>query len=267
MTKDQPWLRSNGFFNFHPELETSLDLSRMDLPDDFYNRMDGPVQKALDERALREENRSLRDQLSRHYSFDNIIGKSSSMVQIFEAIKKIADSHISVLIAGASGTGKELIAQSIHANSTRRGRPFSEGGGKVFDVDLPLAPQDHQPLDQILELADVARPVVVADPVQSPLGDADGASLALLPVHRFEEMLGEQRNVLPAVSERRNFDREDADPIVEIGAENPIGHFLAQVPVRRRDDSHVDLLGPARAETLELSVLQHAQQLPLDLER
>ena len=82
------------------------------------------VQKALDERALRQENRSLRDQLSRHYSFDNIIGKSSAMVQIFESIKKIADSQITVLITGASGTGKELIARAIHANSTRCGKPF-----------------------------------------------------------------------------------------------------------------------------------------------
>ncbi|MFH1568898.1 MAG: sigma-54 dependent transcriptional regulator [Gemmatimonadota bacterium] len=82
------------------------------------------VQKALGERALRRENQNLREQLSRHYSFDNIIGKSPSMVQIFESIKKIADSNISVLITGASGTGKELIAQSIHANSRRRGKPF-----------------------------------------------------------------------------------------------------------------------------------------------
>jgi len=82
------------------------------------------VQKALGERALCRENQNLREQLSRHYSFDNIIGKSPSMVQIFESIKKIADSNISVLITGASGTGKELIAQSIHANSRRRGKPF-----------------------------------------------------------------------------------------------------------------------------------------------
>jgi len=82
------------------------------------------VEQALAERVLREENRSLREQLSRHFSFDNIIGKSPAMSQIFESIKKIADSHINVLISGASGTGKELIARSIHANSRRGGRTF-----------------------------------------------------------------------------------------------------------------------------------------------
>ena len=82
------------------------------------------VEKALAERVLREENRSLREQLTRHFSFDNIIGRSPAMVRIFEAIRKIADSTINVLISGSSGTGKELIARSIHANSGRGGKPF-----------------------------------------------------------------------------------------------------------------------------------------------
>ena len=82
------------------------------------------VEKSLAQRVLREENRSLREQLSRHFSFDNIIGKSPAMTQIFESIKKIADSNINVLISGSSGTGKELIARSIHANSRRGGRSF-----------------------------------------------------------------------------------------------------------------------------------------------
>jgi DNA-binding NtrC family response regulator len=82
------------------------------------------IEKALEERSLRRENRNLRDQLSRQYSFDNIIGKSAGMVQVFESIKKIADTDISVLISGASGTGKELIAQSIHAHSRRASQPF-----------------------------------------------------------------------------------------------------------------------------------------------
>ena len=82
------------------------------------------VEKVLEDRSLREENRSLREQLSRHYSFDNIVGKSPAMVHIFAAITKIADSDINVLVSGASGTGKELIARSIHANSRRNGKAF-----------------------------------------------------------------------------------------------------------------------------------------------
>lgn len=82
------------------------------------------IEKALEERSLRRENRNLKDQLSRQYSFDNIIGKSASMVQVFESIRKIADTDISVLVSGASGTGKELIAQSIHTHSRRSNEPF-----------------------------------------------------------------------------------------------------------------------------------------------
>jgi len=82
------------------------------------------IKKALEERSLRRENRTLREQLSRQFSFDNIIDKSPGMVQVFETIRKIADTDISVLISGASGTGKELIAQSIHTQSRRAGHPF-----------------------------------------------------------------------------------------------------------------------------------------------
>jgi DNA-binding NtrC family response regulator len=82
------------------------------------------VEKVLAARTLREENRTLKEQLSRRYSFENIIGKSQAMVQIFELIKKISDTNVNVLICGASGTGKELIARSIHANSSRASRAF-----------------------------------------------------------------------------------------------------------------------------------------------
>lgn len=82
------------------------------------------VEKALAERVLREENRSLRAQLSRTFSFDNIVGRSPAMARIFDSIRRIAGSSINVLISGASGTGKELIARSVHANSGRSGRPF-----------------------------------------------------------------------------------------------------------------------------------------------
>ena len=82
------------------------------------------VEKVLGERKLLEENRNLKEQLSQHYSFDNIVGKSQAMSRIFESIKKIADTSINILIYGASGTGKELIARSIHANSSRSSQPF-----------------------------------------------------------------------------------------------------------------------------------------------
>ena len=82
------------------------------------------VEKVLSERKLLGESRNLKEQLSRQYSFDNIVGKSQAMSRIFESIKKIADTSINILIYGASGTGKELIARSIRANSSRSSQPF-----------------------------------------------------------------------------------------------------------------------------------------------
>jgi two-component system, NtrC family, response regulator AtoC len=61
---------------------------------------------------------------SERYKFGNIIGHSAKMQQIFEMISRIAQTDISVLIQGASGTGKELISRAIHTMSARADRPF-----------------------------------------------------------------------------------------------------------------------------------------------
>ena len=82
------------------------------------------LQKALDHRNLKAENMNLRDQLKKKYKFENIIGDSEKMRQIFEIIEKVADTDSTILILGERGTGKELIAKSIHYNSYRREGPF-----------------------------------------------------------------------------------------------------------------------------------------------
>ena len=82
------------------------------------------VQKALDERALRSELARLRDEVQRSYRWGNIIGKSAAMQEMFALIRRLSGSSASVLVTGASGTGKELVAKSLHFNSTRRERPF-----------------------------------------------------------------------------------------------------------------------------------------------
>jgi two-component system, NtrC family, response regulator len=58
------------------------------------------------------------------YGFGNLIGKSKPMQDIFETIRKVAPATATVLIEGASGTGKELVAKAIHFNSPRRNQPF-----------------------------------------------------------------------------------------------------------------------------------------------
>jgi len=82
------------------------------------------VKRALEYRNLQRENQSLRRQLRRKYRFENLIGTSEAMQQVYTLIEKVADSDSTVLIYGESGTGKELVARTIHYNSPRRNRPL-----------------------------------------------------------------------------------------------------------------------------------------------
>jgi len=82
------------------------------------------VNKSLEMRSLRNENRQLREELGRKYAFENIIGRSEAMQEIFATIERVAPTQATVLLAGESGTGKDLIARAIHYHSERRERPF-----------------------------------------------------------------------------------------------------------------------------------------------
>ncbi|MFN7937928.1 MAG: sigma-54 dependent transcriptional regulator [Bryobacteraceae bacterium] len=82
------------------------------------------VNKALEVRSLRDENRDLREQLGHRYQFDNIVGRSRPMQEIFATVMRVAPTRATVLLAGESGVGKDLIARAIHYHSPRRDRPF-----------------------------------------------------------------------------------------------------------------------------------------------
>ena len=82
------------------------------------------VRRALEHTKLVRENRSLRDQLLERYRFDNLVGSSGGMVEVYKMIARVAETDSTVLIQGESGTGKELIARAIHANSGRSSGPF-----------------------------------------------------------------------------------------------------------------------------------------------
>lgn len=82
------------------------------------------VKNAIRVKELFNENRALRRELNRQYSFEQIIGKSASLQEVFRVVEKIADTNASILIQGESGTGKELIAKAIHFNSRRAAKPF-----------------------------------------------------------------------------------------------------------------------------------------------
>ena len=82
------------------------------------------VNKAITMYRVIKENRRLRQAVKSQYSFGNIIGKSKKMRDVFEIIRKVAPASATVLIGGESGTGKDLVAKSIHFNSPRRDFPF-----------------------------------------------------------------------------------------------------------------------------------------------
>jgi two-component system response regulator AtoC len=82
------------------------------------------VNKALEVKTLLAENRELRAELSQRYEFDNIVGRSSAMREIFATISRVAPTRATVLLCGESGVGKDMIARAIHHHSPRDGRPF-----------------------------------------------------------------------------------------------------------------------------------------------
>ncbi len=82
------------------------------------------VNKALELRTLRDENRELRAELSQRYEFDNIVGRSEAMREIFGTITRVAPTRATVLLCGESGVGKDMIARAIHHHSPRADRPF-----------------------------------------------------------------------------------------------------------------------------------------------
>jgi DNA-binding NtrC family response regulator len=82
------------------------------------------VKRAINHKKLKEENVRLKEQLQRKFSFENIIGKSKVMQDVFEFIKASAPARSTILVQGESGTGKELVARAIHLNSDRKQGQF-----------------------------------------------------------------------------------------------------------------------------------------------
>jgi two-component system response regulator HydG len=82
------------------------------------------IERAMEHTRLKEENRILKENLGKHFDMQNIVGRSPAMVSLMETVAHVARSEATVMITGASGTGKELIAGMIHYNSPRKEEPF-----------------------------------------------------------------------------------------------------------------------------------------------
>ena len=113
----------------HGTIETAVQAMR-DGAYDFLtkplnlNRLALLVKRALSNRELVLQHRALREELENKSRFSNIVGKSEEMKKIFEIVQQVASTRVSVLIAGDSGVGKEVIADAIHYTSNRRDKAF-----------------------------------------------------------------------------------------------------------------------------------------------
>ena len=82
------------------------------------------LERALEHRHLREENRMLRESLGARFDRGSLIGRSAAMTRLLDLVAQVAPSEATVLVTGESGTGKEMIAGAIHTNSPRKSGPF-----------------------------------------------------------------------------------------------------------------------------------------------
>jgi two-component system response regulator HydG len=82
------------------------------------------VEKASAGVRLKRQNLELNRRLDEKFGFEGVVGSSTQMLTLIERLKRIAPTDATVLIQGATGTGKELVAQAIHQNSPRKSKPF-----------------------------------------------------------------------------------------------------------------------------------------------
>src|SRR5450432_2705443 len=94
------------------------------------------IDRMIARRRLEYENTHLKRALKQRYSFPNIIGKSERIVKMLDLVGQVASSRSTILITGETGTGKELIAKAIHANSPRADHAFVAVNSGSLPTDL-----------------------------------------------------------------------------------------------------------------------------------
>ncbi|MDR1990036.1 MAG: sigma-54 dependent transcriptional regulator [Acidobacteriaceae bacterium] len=94
------------------------------------------LEKAIKQKSLTDENEQLKQKLQDRYQFQNIIGKSKRMQELFDLVESVAASEANILIQGENGTGKELFANAIHYHSARAQGPFIKINCAAIPKDL-----------------------------------------------------------------------------------------------------------------------------------
>lgn len=112
-----------------PSVDTAVEGLRLGASDYLIkpfkpDELRGVVVRLLEGKRLREEHALLHRQVARPYSFGDMVGQSDAMRAVFDTIEKVSDTGADVLITGATGTGKELVARSVHRLGGRASGPF-----------------------------------------------------------------------------------------------------------------------------------------------
>lgn len=113
----------------HGTVETAVEAMKLGAADFLQkpfslDHLTTVVQKAMAVQFLRAENQRLRQELDTRYEFSNIIGRSPAMRDIFHTVERVAPTRATVLLAGESGVGKDMIGRAIHQHSPRKDHPY-----------------------------------------------------------------------------------------------------------------------------------------------
>lgn len=113
----------------HASVDSTVDAIRQGASDYLVkpftlDELRGAVSKALSSSRITFDNKGTRSTYEQSRVFDNIVGSSEGMKNVFKLVEKVAASDSTILIQGESGTGKELISKAIHFHSTRKDAPF-----------------------------------------------------------------------------------------------------------------------------------------------
>ena len=122
-------------------VEAAVDALKLGANDYFSKPWDNEkliieIDRMIERRLLEYENTHLKRALKQRYSFPNIIGKSERMVRLLDLVGQVAPSRSTILITGETGTGKELVAKAIHANSPRADQMFVAVNSGSLPPDL-----------------------------------------------------------------------------------------------------------------------------------
>ncbi|MBY0375222.1 MAG: sigma-54 dependent transcriptional regulator, partial [Bryobacteraceae bacterium] len=110
------------------------------------------IERMIAQSRLLQENVELKRALKQRYSYANIIGKSERMLKLLDMVAQVAPSRANILLTGEAGSGRELLAKSIHANSPRADRPFVAVNTGSMPSDI-LESAFHSGRKSYLELA------------------------------------------------------------------------------------------------------------------